>query len=166
MESRLRVLNFQELNKKEQLILLAGIFEGEGWFGINKRKYGWTPSAVMEIQMTDEEIVTKFKEYLKAEAPIYKRKKKEKDYHKDVYRFTIKGHRALHFMEEMLPYLGIRRREQYYAVVKSIGDGPKNWSPPICQSSKDETSNVGRTINARRKNASGRDRVRGQAIRS
>ena len=166
MESKLRVLSFQELNKKEQLILLAGIFEGEGWFGINKRKYGWTPSAVMEIQMTDEEIVTKFKEYLKAEAPIYKRKKKEKDYHKDVYRFTIKGHRALHFMEEMLPYLGIRRREQYYAVVKSIGDGPKNWSPPICQSSEDETSNVGRTINARRKNASGRNRVRGQVTRS
>ena len=140
MESRLRVLNFQELNKKEQLILLAGIFEGEGWFGINKRKYGWTPSAVMEIQMTDEEIVTKFKEYLKAEAPIYKRKKKEKDYHKDVYRFTIKGHRALHFMEEMLPYLGIRRREQYYAVVKSIGDGPKNWSPLISEQAKNQTS--------------------------
>ena len=160
MESKLRVLSFQELNKKEQLILLAGIFEGEGWFGINKRKYGWTPSAVMEIQMTDEEIVTKFKEYLKAEAPIYKRKKKEKDYHKDVYRFTIKGHRALHFMEEMLPYLGIRRREQYYAVVKSIGDGPKNWSPPICQSSEDETSNVGCTTKARRENASGRDSIR------
>jgi len=29
---------FDELTKKEQLIFLAGLFEGEGWFGIQKRK--------------------------------------------------------------------------------------------------------------------------------
>ena len=55
---------FEQLSKKEQLIYLSGLFEGEGWFGINKRKEGWTPSAVMEVQMTDEDIITKFKDYL------------------------------------------------------------------------------------------------------
>jgi hypothetical protein len=45
-------------------------------------------------------------------------------------------------MEEMLPYLSIRRKEQYYAVVQSIGNGPKNWSSPIFEQTKDETSNV------------------------
>ena len=160
MASKLRVLNFQELSRKEQLILLAGIFEGEGWFGINKRKYGWTPSAAMEIQMTDEDILQKFQTYLEVDKNLVKRNQKAREHHKTVYRFSIRGHRALHFMEEMLPYLGIRRREQYYAVVKSIGDGPKNWSPPICKSSKDETSNVGCTAKARRKNASGRDSIR------
>ena len=160
MESKLRVLNFQELSRKEQLILLAGIFEGEGWFGINKRKHGWTPVAAMEIQMTDEDILQKFQTYLEVDKNLAKRNKKAQEHHKTVYRFSIRGHRALHFMEEMLPYLGIRRREQYYAVVKSIGNGPKNWSPPICQSSEDETSNVGCTAKARRKNASGRDSIR------
>ena len=43
-------------------------------------------------------------------------------------------------MEEMLPYLCRRRKEQYYAVVKSIGNGPKNWSPPLSKQTKDKTS--------------------------
>jgi hypothetical protein len=51
---------FEELSKRDQLLILSGIFEGEGWFGINKRKHGWTPSAAMEIQMTDEDILQKF----------------------------------------------------------------------------------------------------------
>ena len=133
---------FEQLSKKEQLIYLSGLFEGEGWFGINKRKEGWTPSAVMEVQMTDEDIITKFKDYLKTEAPIYKKKYKQKHYHKDVYRFSVKGYRALHFMEKMLPYLGTRRKEQYYAVVKAIGNGPKNWSPPVSEQAENQTSNV------------------------
>ncbi len=29
---------FEELSRKKQLIFLAGIFEGEGWFGVNQRK--------------------------------------------------------------------------------------------------------------------------------
>ena len=52
---------FEQLSKKEQLIYLSGLFEVECWFGINKRKEGWTPSAVLEVQMTDEEVVTLFK---------------------------------------------------------------------------------------------------------
>ena len=36
---------FEELSKRDQLLILSGIFEGEGWFGINKRKHGWTPSS-------------------------------------------------------------------------------------------------------------------------
>ena len=139
---------FEQLSKKEQLIYLSGLFEGEGWFGINKRKEGWTPSAVLEVQMTDEDVITKFRDYLNTEAPIYKKKYKQKYYHKDVYRFSVKGYRALHFMEEMLPYLGTRRKEQYYAVVKAIGNGPKNWSPPVFEQTEDQTSNVGCTINA------------------
>jgi hypothetical protein len=50
--------------KEINLLILSGIFEGEGWFGINKRKHGWTPSAAMEIQMTDEDILQKFQTYL------------------------------------------------------------------------------------------------------
>ena len=49
---------FDELTKKEQLIFLAGLFEGEGWFGIQKKKEGHTPAAVLEVQMSDEEIET------------------------------------------------------------------------------------------------------------
>jgi mRNA-degrading endonuclease RelE of RelBE toxin-antitoxin system len=133
---------FEELSKRDQLLILSGIFEGEGWFGVNKRKHGWTPSASMEIQMTDKDILEKFQSYLKVYNNLIKRNKKAKEHHKTVWRFAIRGYRALHFMEEMLPYLGTRRKEQYYAVVKIIGDGPKNWSPPVSEQAEDQTSNV------------------------
>ena len=139
---------FDELTKKQRLIFLAGVFEGEGWFGIVKKKEGHTPAAVLEVQMSDEEVVTLFQRYLKTNKNISKRSKKKKEYYKDIYRFSIKGYRALHLMEEMLPYLCRRRKEQYYAVVKSIGNGPKNWSPPLSKQTKDKTSNVRRTVNA------------------
>ena len=142
---------FEELSKRDQLLILSGIFEGEGWFGINKRKHGWTPSAAMEIQMTDEDILQKFQTYLEVNKNLVKRNQKAKEHHKTVYRFSIRGYRALHFMEEMLPYLGKRRQKQYYDVVKIIGDGPKNWSPPVSKQAKNKTSNVGCTINACRK---------------
>ena len=133
---------FDELTKKEQLIFLAGLFEGEGWFGIQKKKEGHTPAAVLEVQMSDEEVVVLFQRYLKTNRNIRKKSKKEKAHYKDIYRFSIKGYRALHLMEEMLPYLCKRRKEQYYDVVKSIGNGPKNWSSPIFKPSEDQTSNV------------------------
>jgi len=152
---------FEELSKRDQLLILSGIFEGEGWFGINKRKHGWTPSASMEIQMTDKDVLEKFQSYLKVYNNLIKRNKKAKEHHKTVWRFAIRGYRALHFMEAMLPYLGKRRQKQYYDVVKIIGDGPKNWSPPISEQAKNETSNVRCTASARRKDASRGDRLRG-----
>ena len=87
--------------------------------------------------MSDEEVVILFQRYLKTNRNIRKKSKKEKEHYKDIYRFSIKGYRALHLMEEMLPYLCRRRKEQYYGVVKSIGNGPKNWSPPLSKPSKD-----------------------------
>ena len=152
---------FDELTKKQRLIFLAGVFEGEGWFGIVKKKEGHTPAAVLEVQMSDEDVVTLFQRYLKTNRNITKRRKKKKKSYKDIYRFSIKGYRALHLMEEMLPYLCRRRKEQYYAVVKSIGNGPKNWSPPLSKQTKDKTSNVRCTTPARRKDANRGDSLRG-----
>ena len=46
---------FEQLSKKEQLInilffiiFLSGVFEGEGWFGLNQTSNGWTPAACLE----------------------------------------------------------------------------------------------------------------------
>jgi hypothetical protein len=133
---------FDKLSKKEQLIYLSGVFEGEGWFGLNRRPNGWTPSASLEVQMSDESVIHLFQKYLGTTKNVQKRKKKSKEHYKDIWRFGIKGYRALHLMEEMLPYLCKRRKEQYYGVVKSIGNGPKNWSPPLSKQTKDKTSNV------------------------
>ena len=139
---------FDQLSKKEQLILLAGIFEGEGWFGLNRtNKLNYTPTVVLEVQMSDEDVVKKFQRYCNTNKKIHF-KPKRKEHYKDQYRFTLSGTRALQLMEEMLPYLGIRRKEQYYAVVQSIGNGPKNWSPPVLEQTKDEAGDVRCTTDA------------------
>ena len=131
---------FEKLSRKQQLIFLSGVFEGEGWFGLNKWR-GRTPVAVLEVQMSDEDVIKKFQRYFNLNSNIWFRKRSKKHY-KDTWRFWIKGIRALHFMEDMLPYLSTRRKEQYYHVVKSIGNGPKDWSPPILEQTKNQTSNV------------------------
>jgi len=131
---------FEKLSRKQQLIFLSGVFEGEGWFGLNK----WgvrTPVAVLEVQMSDEDVIKKFQRYFNLNSNIWFRKRSKKHY-KDMWRFWLKGTRALHFMEEMLPYLSIRRKEQYYNVVKSIGNGPKDWSSPIFKQTENQTSDV------------------------
>jgi hypothetical protein len=149
---------FDTLSKREQLIFLAGIFEGEGWFGANKTPK--TPVAVLEVQMSDEDVIKRFQRYHNLNSNIWF-KKREKKHYKDCWRFYLKGYRALHFMEAMLPYLGKRRQKQYYDVVKIIGDGPKNWSPPVSEQAKNQTSDVRCTAPARRKNESRGDSLRG-----
>ena len=133
---------FEKLSQKEKLIYLSGVFEGEGWFGLNRTvKNTYTPTAVLEVQMSDEDIVKRFQRYCNTNRKIHFVRKR-KEHYKDQYRFVLTGIRALQLMEEMLPYLGIRRKEQYYHVVKSIGNGPKDWSPPICKQTENQTSNV------------------------
>jgi len=131
---------FENFSKKEQLIFLSGVFEGEGWFGVN-RFGNRNPVAVLEVQMSDEDVIKKFQRYFNLNSNIWFRKRSKKHY-KDMWRFWPKGTRALHFMEEMLPYLSIRRKEQYYNVVKSIGNGPKDWSSPIFKQTENQTSDV------------------------
>jgi hypothetical protein len=131
---------FENFSKKEQLIFLSGVFEGEGWFGVN-RFGNRNPVAVLEVQMSDEDVIKKFQRYFNLNSNIWFRKRSKKHY-KDMWRFWLKGTRALHFMEEMLPYLSIRRKEQYYNVVKSIGNGPKDWSSPIFKQTENQTSDV------------------------
>ena len=113
---------FEQLSKKEQLIYLSGLFEGEGWFGLNKRPNGWTPSASLEVQMSDESVVRLFQKYLGTTKNVAKRKKKYRDHHKDIWRFGIKGYRALQFMEEMLPYLCIRRKDASLSFEPEVSD--------------------------------------------
>ena len=135
--------SFYLLPRQQQLIFLAGVFEGEGWFGIQRDYYKGKPKnprASLEVGMTDSDIIQRFQYYINSNGNVYLPKRQKGK--KQSFKFSIKGYRALHLMEEMLPYLGIRRKEQYYHVVKSIGNGPKDWSPPICKQTENQTSNV------------------------
>ena len=139
--------SFYLLPRQQQIIFLAGVFEGEGWFGIQRNYYKGKPKnisiynrAALEIAMTDSDIIQRFQYYINTNGHVYLPKRH--DGRKQSFKFSIKGYRALHLMEEMLPYLGIRRKEQYYAVVQSIGDGPKNWSSPLLKQTENKASTV------------------------
>ena len=137
------------LSKKEKLILLSAIFEGEGHFGNHKNgkyKSGKTRHVVeATIEMVDEDIIQKFIEYFKI-GSVCAPKMRDNNY--QTYRWRVTGVGALKVIHKMLPYLGKRRQEKYYGMVQSIRNGGENRSPYLLQPTKDKTSDVRCTTDA------------------
>ena len=144
------------LSSKEKLILLSGIFEGEGCCGYYAS--GKSRNIELSVAMTDEDIILKFKEFFKV-GFTGKLNRRKKAHHKLCYRWKVTGAEALKIMHLMLPYLGKRRVENYYGMVQSIRNGSKNWSPYILQPTKNETGNVGCSIKSSRGHGARRERV-------
>ena len=145
------------LSDKEKLILLSGIFEGEGCCGYYRA--GNSRNIELAVAMTDEDVILKFKEFFKV-GFTGRLNRLKKSHHKICYRWKVTGVEALKVMHLMLPYLGKRRIQNYYGMVQSIRDGSKNWSAYILQPTKDQTSNVGRSTQSGRGNGARRERVR------
>lgn len=88
--------------KRDELIWLAGLLEGEGCF-----RCAQTP--VIKLSMTDKEIVTKV-------AKLIKVKKVRKYSHRnpnwnDYYEASIYGKDAIVLMEKLFPLMGKRRQK-------------------------------------------------------
>ena len=146
---------FQFLSDREKLIFLAGIFEGEGTFGYFKAgKYrNGTVRRKMEVavEMTDLDVVSMFKEHFKRGA-VYTRV--FKNHFKTAYRWKVSGVEGLKILHLMLPYFCKRRQKQYYGMVQLIRDGSKDGNAYLLKPSKDKTSNVGCSTDARTKDGS------------
>lgn len=153
------------LSDKEKLILLSGIFEGEGTFGNHKGgklRSGKTRYQIQAaVSMSDKDVVYKFLEFFKCGSVC--EPSLRSNHHKQMYKWRVTGERALFVINEMIPYLGIRRQSNYYGMVQSIRNGDKDWSPYILQSSKDKTGNVRCSVEVGRGNGQRRERIRRQA---
>ena len=147
---------FKFLSHKEKLIFLAGIFEGEGTFGYFKsgfyRDGKQRRKIEVSVEMTDKDVVNLFHNYFEF-GNIYTRT--FDNHYKTSYRWKAVGLEGLKILHLMIPYLCKRRQEQYYGMVQLIRDGSKNGSPYILQPSKNKTSNVRCSTNARSKDGSG-----------
>ena len=146
---------FKFLNKKEKLIFLSGIFEGEGTFGNFKAglyKDGRVRRKIeISVEMTDRDVVDLFHTYLD-KGNVYVRT--FENHYKTSYRWKVAGLEGLKILHLMLPYLCKRRQEQYYGMVQLIRDGGKDRSAYILQPTENKTSNVGRSTNACTKDGS------------
>ena len=131
---------WENLSKKEKLILLSGIFEGEGCCGFYRAGGKDRRNIELSVKMTDEDVILKFKEFFQkgftGKAKIYQ------EHHKQAYRWKVTGVEALKIMNRMLPYLGKRRSENYYGMVQLIRDGGKDCHTHLLKQAKDKTSNV------------------------
>lgn len=147
---------FKFLNKKEKLIFLSGIFEGEGTFGNFKagvyRDGRVRRKIEISVEMTDKDVVDLFHTYFN-KGNVYVRT--FENHYKTSYRWKVAGLEGLKILHLMLPYLCKRRQEQYYGMVQLIRDGGKDRSAYILQPTEDKTSNVGRSTNACTKDGSG-----------
>tara|TARA_R100000231_G_scaffold131351_1_gene103365 strand:+ start:265 stop:711 length:447 start_codon:yes stop_codon:yes gene_type:complete len=147
---------FKFLNKKEKLIFLSGIFEGEGTFGNFKagvyRDGRVRRKIEISVEMTDRDVVDLFHTYFN-KGNVYVRT--FENHYKTSYRWKVAGLEGLKILHLMLPYLCKRRQEQYYGMVQLIRDGGKDRSAYILQPTEDKTSNVGRSTNACTKDGSG-----------
>jgi hypothetical protein len=147
---------FKFLNKKEKLIFLSGIFEGEGTFGNFKagvyRDGRVRRKIEISVEMTDRDVVDLFHTYFN-KGNVYVRT--FENHYKTSYRWKVAGLEGLKILHLMLPYLCKRRQEQYYGMVQLIRDGGKDRSAYILQPTENKTSNVGRSTNACTKDGSG-----------
>lgn len=99
---------------EEQLAWVAGIFEGEGWFTLQKRSQK-VPYPTAVISMVDQDVVQRFREIVGMGAvfPVNKGAG-----HQRQWRCVISGrHRVERFVQLVEPWLGERRLEQAQRVL-------------------------------------------------
>jgi len=155
---------FQFLSKKEKLIFLSGIFEGEGTFGNFKaglyRDGRVRRKIEVSVEMTDRDVIDLFHTHFNL-GNVYVRT--FENHYKTSYRWKVSGLKGLKILHLMLPYLCKRRQEQYYGMVQLIRDGSKDGNAYLLEPSKNKTSDVRRSINACTKDGSRRGSLPGQA---
>ena len=98
--------------KRDDIIWLAGLLEGEAWFGLNIRKRGKYP--VIALSMTDEDVVVRVSNMW--DTRVYRSR--------NCYVTRITGVRAIQWMMTLCTLLGKRRREKVISVIKVWRDHP------------------------------------------
>ncbi len=106
----------------KDLYWLAGILEGEGWFGCNKRKYKVKSGEekiyldpVVNLQMTDKDIIERAATLIGGSVRTYQSKRTNS---KILYRVSVNGRKkAIPLMERLLPIMGERRQNKIRSIL-------------------------------------------------
>jgi len=88
---------------------LAGLYEGEGSFGLNNGRRAWRACPTVQLAMTDKDVVDKVAVLLNNNLlGPYNNGVGGKDY----YRVQLMGSKAIGFMMTILALMGERRQQK------------------------------------------------------
>jgi hypothetical protein len=102
--------------KKNKIIWLSGLFDGEGSFGIWSKGVGKKTFSAT-IEMGDEDIIKRFQDMFGG--AVWKTKKKQERF-RQLWRWRCVGDRAYDCIDKMIEYMGTRRQEKYHVVKSDI----------------------------------------------
>lgn len=166
MESKLKDLSFQGLSKKEKIIFLAGVFDGEGSYGMwMKNSKARVPKRyfTIAVEASDADMVSRFAEVFGGSFYVIKKKQA---HHKHCFRWKVNGDRAFEVIETMIPYMCQRRQDKYYGIVQSIRTSSESGGSRISEPSKDQNVDGGRSDASRTEDGGRTSGVSGQTPRS
>jgi len=166
MESKLKGLSFQALSRREKILVLAGVFDGEGSYGMwmkNSKARAPKRYFTIAVEASDADMVSRFAEVFGGSFYVIKKKQA---HHKHCFRWKVNGDRAFEVMETMIPYMCQRRQDKYYGIVKSIRASSESGSSCISEPSKDQNVDGGRSDASCREDGERTGGVPGQTPRS
>ena len=138
--------SYEKLSKKNKIIFLAGLFDGEGSFGIWGKGNGRRTFQV-GVEMTDRDNIARFSDFFGGN--IHKCKIR-KAHWTQTWRWRLSGSRAYDCIEKMIEYMCIRRQEKYDLVKCDKISGPSRYAH-IQKASGNKDADGGCTNDARKK---------------
>ena len=106
--------SYEKLSEKSKLIFLAGLFDGEGSFGIWGKGQG-RKTFQCGIEMCDKDILDRFSDFFGGNVMKVKLRK---SHWTQTWRWRLSGPRAFECIDLLIEYMCQRRQEKYYNVVK------------------------------------------------
>ena len=101
-----------------QLAYLAGVFDGEGSFGMWSKGKNKCREFRASIEMCDGDVILKFLAYFKTGSITVRIPKNEN--HKMTYHWRANHDRGKHVIREMLPFLSRRRQIKFHEVLRGM----------------------------------------------
>ena len=143
--------SYESLPVTSKLIFLAGIFDGEGSFGIWSKGIGRKKEFACTIEMTDQDTLQKFADMFGGQIfPC----KIRKAHHIPTWRWRQNGYRAFLIMDKMIDFMSKRRQEKYNVVKRDKIGGTSRY-PHLQEASRDEDVNGRCSNDARKKDGPG-----------
>ena len=106
--------SYEDLNERNKLLFLAGLFDGEGSFGVWGKGDG-RKTFQCSVEMCDRDSVKKFADFFGGNVV---KPRLRKSHWTQTYKWKLSGGRAYECVEMMIEYMSQRRQEKYENVVQ------------------------------------------------